>query len=378
MKIFNQDNKLFITISLLLLINFIFAYKYIERVTHFSLAISIVISVMQYASLSIKVSAQTLKLISKAFIGLCVVLVFFSWYKISLHSLNVDRFSVISSFWNELLKGNYPYFAKSHQGNYPGPMPVYFLVCFPFYWIGELGILSALGYVLFIRFITKRQKKVNPTAFIPFYFITALFLYWEIMTRSNIFTFSVLILFFLIEFESLISFNVKKLISIGFLTGLLMSTRNVYILVFIIFFLSSFLSKRLSIKQLLILSITALISFALTFLPLIIMFKNDFLVQNPFIIQSSVLVPVYYSIAFVFIAFTLSFLVKNSDDRFYFSGIALFLSILLYAFFRIKEDGFYSAFHENRIDISYFILCIPFLVYYLFIKIDNNSYTAKS
>lgn len=74
----------------------------------------------------------------------------------------------------------------------------------------------------------------------------------------------------------------------------------------------------------------ALVGFSETFLSFVFSFWDDFKIMNPFLIQSSFLVPIYYSISFVLMAILFAFFVKSIDDRFFYSGLSLFLSILIY------------------------------------------------
>ena len=100
-------------------------------------------------------------------------------------------------------------------------------------------------------------------------------------------------------------------------------------------------------------------------MPFILFYENHFFQMNPFIIQSSFLVPTTYIIFFILISIVLSFFVRNKNDNFFFSGISLFLSILIYSIYHLIDDGFESSFINSTIDISYFIFCIPFFIIYL-------------
>ena len=292
---------------------------------------------------------------------------------IPLESLNVDRWSVISSFLTEFYNGNYPYFVKSHLGNYPGPMPVYFLIAAPFYIIGELSILSTLGYFLITLSFIKNMKQLANAEFLLFYLLTSLFLVWEITTRSNIFTYTFLTLLVLHEFSKLDTQNFRKFTGIAILTGLLLSTRSIYILPYIIFFLSSLVRREIAFRRFVLFTSIAIAAFVASFIPILWGYNDEFFTMNPFIIQSSFLVPELYTLFFILISVMLSLFVKSNKDKFFYSGLSLFIAIMIYSIYHVSTIGFQESFFESMVDISYFIFCTPFLIKYL---MDNSVHKA--
>jgi len=199
---------------------------------------------------------------------------------------------------------------------------------------------------------------------------TSLYLIWEITTRSNLFTFTILVLLVLNEFINLNNKNTLKFYGLALLTGLMLSTRSVYILPYMIIFLSSLINKEITFKKLFFFLSIALIAFISTFLPFMYFFSSDFFTMNPFIIQSSFLVPKYYTFIFILISILLAFLVKNKTDKFFYSGLSLFIAILIYAIYHLLNYGHETSHISSKIDISYFIFCIPFFIKYL---MDNNK-----
>lgn len=364
-----KNLKIKISILILLFINFIFCYKYCSRYSEFGMSISTILLIIQFIvykfSHKLTLSNKRKNILCYGVLSLIVGLVIISHFVIPVESLNVDRWSVISSFLTEIYQGNYPYYAKSHMGNYPGPMPIYFLIASPFQLIGELSILSCLGYCIFIVLLIKRNKTTKHLNFLLFYFTSSIFLIWEITTRSNLFTFSVLILLVLNQFAILHNKTTVKFYVLALLTGLLLSTRSVYILPYIVFFLSSLYNREITFKNLLLFVAIAFIAFISTFIPFIYFFKSDFITMNPFIIQSSFLVPKFYTLIFILTAVLLTFLVKNKTDKLFYSGLSLFIAIIIYSFYHLINYGFEVSFINSKIDISYFIFCIPFLIMYL-------------
>lgn len=365
-----KNVKIKISYFLLLFINFIFTYKYTLRHTEFAIYISIALFAFQVSFIKynhlINISKKWLKFYFTLLIIALVGLVLLSYLNIPLDSLNSDRGSLISSFWKVFFKGEYPYHAKSHLNSLPGPMPIYFIIALPFNFIGELGLLSILGYVIFIIFSIKIKLPINNLKFILFFFSSSVYILWEIATRSNVFTNSLLILLIINSFLSLKKEGGKiPFYCLAILTGLLLSTRSIFILVYVVFFLSSLLNKEIDFKSLLKYLFIAFLAFVFTFLPLLIFFYKDFLIVNPFLIQSSFLIPLPYTISFIISSFLFAFFVKNKPDKFFYSGLVLFFSIMIYSIYHILKHGFFQAYHNSEIDISYFIFCIPFLLYYI-------------
>lgn len=368
--------KVTISILILLFINFIFSYKYLSRYTEFGVFIATALLIFQFFvykfSNKITLPVKLKNIICYGMLIFIIGLVIISHFAIPIESLNVDRWSVISSFLTEFYNGNYPYYAKSHMGNYPGPMPIYFLIASPFNLLGELSVLSCLGYCIIVVLLLKKIKQTENLNFLLVYLFTSIYLIWEITTRSNIFTLTVLVLLLLNEFANLKNNNTFKFYILAIFTGLLLSTRSVYILPYIVFFLSSLINNEITFKKLFIFVSIAFIIFVATFIPFIYFFYNDFFIMNPFIIQSSFLIPKLYTLIFILISILLTFLTKNKTDKLFYSGLSLFIAILIYSIYHLINYGYEVSFINSKIDISYFIFCIPFLIMYL-INLDNNK-----
>ena len=108
--------------------------------------------------------------------------------------------------------------------------------------------------------------------------------------------------------------------------------------------------------------------FCLTFLPFVYGHVDDFLIMNPFIIQSGALLPLKYSLIFIFLAFIAGFNCKKEDQVYFYSGLVLFLCTAAYFAFHIYRVGYEETFMKSVGDVSYFIMCTPFLLYFLIIN----------
>lgn len=382
-KIYNLLNKPSSSFAIFVFINLVFFIKYLERVTEYYLILSFILCSFYFIvwNLRTKINKCRIKSIHNwAFILTLTLVSIALFYKIDVSTLRVDRWSVITSFWDNYFNNDYVYYAISHMGSYPGPMPFYFILALPFYLIGELGFLTIIGIILFYN-ILKKEIKSESKLFIGLLIITSsVFIFWEIVCRSNLFFNGVLILYVVKRFLDTKTFNRKEILITSCLFGLTLSTRNVYAIPFIIAFCYSLRIKSISIKQIMSIGIISATIFVLTFLPFIWNHFDDFTQMNPFLIQSSFLMPFEFTIPFIIMAFLISFLCKTKNDVYYYSGITLFSTIVGYYLYYFSIVGFEKTFFGSKADISYFILSTPFLIYYFItekLKKTNSSSLPK-
>jgi|688.fasta_scaffold65630_3 hypothetical protein len=369
-------NKKYFSLLFFLIINFIFGIKYLSRITSYYFIFSILIIVFYILVWLKKNEISRLFIKLKISTGLLLIIYFVFatslLYFIPKESLNVDRWSVITSFWQNYFNNEYVYYAKSFANNYPGPMPFYFILALPFYLIGELGLFSLLGIIVFTLFMNKLNRSSN-YSLISFIFIaTSLFYGWEVCSRSNIFINGSLILISIVFFFDKYKKTIKSNLVFGIIIGLLLSTRNVFAIPYIIAFLSALKTKKIDLINTIYLGIIALFVFCFTFLPFVTNHFEDFKLMNPFIVQSTFLMPFKYNLLFIVIAVCLSFFCKKESDIYFYSGLNLFLTILFYFGFISFNYSFNIAFYESMADISYFILCLPFFIYHLFLNEKNG------
>jgi hypothetical protein len=312
----------------------------------------------------------------------CGFLVFF-WF-IPKESFSPDRWSVITSFWDFVLDRKYPYYARSFAGNYPGPMPVYFILAFPFYLIGEIGLFSMSGLLLLLYFF-KKKKSDSAFVYSSFLLLSSTIIFWEMSCRSALLINAVLIFILIYYLVDIKVMDKKKFWMSAIIAGLLLSIRSSFSLVFVVWGIYVLRNNILPFRKLFLWGVVFVISFLLTFLPLVLIFRDDFFVMNPFIIQSSFLLPASWIPLLFVIAIIAGFLCKKKMDVIFYSGLTLFAAILIYFLYYIFQNGVFTALLgsvidavmqnsaratgvstallENVIDISYFIMAIPFILY---------------
>lgn len=372
-----KDFKIIISIALLIGINLLFINKYLCRITDFA-GIGTFIMLILYIGIwivkdKIKLSDRWCNRFNKSAILVFFLLSIIVFKTITPESLIVDRWSVISSFWKASFNHEYPYSAISHLGNPPGPMPVYFILALPFYLLGEIGYMSLFALFLFIFFIEKLKISAAVKLWNSLFLIGSAYFLWEIVCRSTIFFNSTIILGCIIWFNSIDKQeNRKSLYFWAVAIGLSLSTRSVFAIPVIISSLAALRRKEVSIKNMIIVLLIAGTVFFVTFLPFLIFSPENFFRINPFITQSSLLMPFYFSVCFIILAIGTSFLCKSGNDDYFYSGLVLFLTILGYFIYHIIKRGFTSAYYSSISDISYFILCAPFLQYYILREIHRK------
>lgn len=355
------------TISLICIscINLLFAYKYLHRITEWALAISCAYFLFFLLAAYFFVRSDHKFLRSRntfiASIFIYSILAFILWSIIDIHQLNVDRWSVISSFWQWAGEGKYPYLAKSHMGNHPGPLPVYFLITWPFLKLGELGLFTLSGIILFSVFLYFRStvQKANLSLFL---LIISLALAWELVTRSTLFTNAVL---FLLGIHWLLELNLKNkkhLLFSALLAALLFSTRTIFVIPLIIFGFYKLKISRKNLKDLFIWSLFIILFFVFTFVPFIVNYPNDFWQTNPFTIQSRLL-PVYFTPAIILFAALLGWFSKNKVDVIFYSGVGFLTTVIIYFMYVTAITSLYDAFFNSVADISYLLFSLPFFLY---------------
>ena len=121
---------------------------------------------------------RTWKGLAIASVGIAV----YSWLKIPVDTLRVDRWELMSNFLNRLFDGQYPYLASS-RFNVPPPVPFpwLYLVSIPAWAVGEIGLFPFLSLGLLVL--------VTPDKYRPrltWALATSLPVWYEIAVRSNI------------------------------------------------------------------------------------------------------------------------------------------------------------------------------------------------
>ncbi|MDR2920194.1 MAG: hypothetical protein LBV72_12635 [Tannerella sp.] len=358
-----------------LLINSLFYFKYLSRLNPV-IAFGVVLGYIAVISfLSYRYNFKSI--FSNKTVNICLIVLYICaflalYWRIPQESLNVDRWSVITSFWDAAVQGEYPYYAKSHMDNYPGPMPVYFVLAFPFYLVGELGLYSIAGLVLLFYFFYK-YGNTSSFSYVLYLVVSSCAMFWELSTRSTILVNSMLIFMLIFYLKDIDKMDKKWFWISAIVGGILLSTRSIFALVFLIWGIFILKNKVIPFGKLFIWCVVFGCCFLLTFLPFILVYPNDFFVMNPFVVQSSFLLPSESIPALFVIAIICGFLCRKKEDVIFYAGFTLFISILIYFVYKTVQFGFMEAYLNSRIDISYFIFAFPFILFIVSKKLTGEN-----
>ena len=260
-------------------------------------------------------------------------------YQIDPMSLQVDRWSAIHYFLDNLVQGIYPYAAQTHLGGYGSPFPVWQMLHIPFYAIGNVGLSFFAALTLFLYILAKYESP--RTALIALLLIAASpAINYEIVVRSDLIT---------------------NFIVVCSLAGLLASTRFAAVIPIAFLYGYEFLLLNWK-RQVSFICITG-ITFALTFLPFALWDGAQlfFFEYNPFVLQTRQGNPI---ILIIFALLAIGVTVYKKNDLQYFNIYAgAFLSLLVVITFTYNMvfSGNYDL-YSSAFDITYFNMALPFYI----------------
>jgi len=370
--------QFFVSLVAIQFVNYLFLAKYLARITNYPISIAFLIVITTGFSIWLMVKKKQEIISTK--LALFILTVFclsacLFLFQIPVANLNLDRWSVISSFWDTCLQGKYPYLAMSHMGNFPGPMPVYFLLFLPFHLIGEIGLASLLA-ICSMFFVLKKihlhDKKIQLVLLLV---VSSAAIWYEIICRSTIFTNSILVLFYFILSSIYMPNTTRKAFILGIAEGLLLSTRNVFGLSFALLGFNFLFNKSIKLQNVIIWGATVALTFGITFVPFLLFYWEDFIKMNPFIIQSTFLLPSYFVIIFGITTLAIGIFCREFETTVFLNGVLLFGIASVYFIFHVAESGIEKAYFGSIIDITYFVFCLPFFLYTIASK--NKTIEAK-
>lgn len=268
----------------------------------------------------------------------------------------VGRHNAINEWLSTLLRGGYPYGISSN----PSGMPMLFFIALPFYLASDAGFLVAAGSALIITLIYKTAKYKR-----EFYLTLALLLitpvlYYEYLVRSELLTNMVLAIAVIIVTKYLIN-SAKPWgnLVISILWGVLLSTR---LTVLPIFVLGVLFFYRQNIRELVIVILSSLLVFTATLLPFYLTNPPVFIEHGPFAIQLLYL-PFWVYPFFGILTLYIGWLISDIQELYFTCGVLLFILVVISFFQSVLLNGFYSSVFNDRFDISYFILPVPFFLF---------------
>ena len=375
------NSRIIFTIPLVLyyIINCLFISKYSIRYEINPLISNILYFI--FASLAIYFSPVIINVLEKRiknsyiFISLSIVAgILVLQYSIDPYSLQVDRWSAIHNFIQNLFSGTYPYLAKTHLGGYGSPFPVWQALHIPFYWLGNIS----LAFVVVFGVLTYTLPLLLNSYKKAFLFMVLLLIspafWYEVTVRSDLFYNFLLLMI-------ICAYIIKKKLSIsgypiglGVLCGLMLSTRLSVFAPLAITLFSGFIASATKNKAI-FLGITIL-SFILTFTPLLVWDWNSllFFQHNPISLQTrqGSVFEVIFLIALAIFFGTRKF--KSIQTTFLYISISFCLFITVTFLHRMINSHFVNQLFSSSFDITYYNMALPFLMYFL---AGNNFQQSK-
>lgn len=371
-----EKTKIYISLFLYTVINSIFCYKYPSRISNSFGILFVFLYLLVTFAIYRLYKKEKLSIFAK-YIGYFMLLFtlgsLYILHVIPQESLMVDRWEIITLFWENIENGIYPYGVKTPAGNYPGGMPMYFVMTYPFLKIGEIALGTITALWLGFVYCRKRLSK-NDLAAVTLLIFTSLTIYWETYARSTIFLNTVLFFFYFLQLKKLPSYKNHIFYLYAILGGMIISTRNNFAIPIIILGIYMLINKQIEISRFIKWGILFFISFALTFVPFILKYPQQFFEHNPFITQGSVLLPFSWILCIVAVVCLVSVRCKNFNDVVFLSGVAFFIFVTGHLVYFSMRFGI-EAVINGKVDISYYIFCLPFLLYNI---LNKNSTQPKS
>jgi hypothetical protein len=272
----------------------------------------------------------------------------------------VGRYPALHDWIERLIHGEFPYLS----GIRPSGFPFLFMISMPFYFIGDLGLLQIFSFAIFCCLIYSYYRR-NPRSriWILILLLSAPVFTYEVVVRSELFSNMVIVLVYL-EFarKRIDTERILRLILIGLMGGLLLSTRGIVVLIYIIFFGYHF-RKRLSRGFAFALSILA--GFLATLVPFMIWNWDHFVSSGPFSIQM-LYIPTWLLVLCLLASAAVAAVVKSIRCSYLSISLILFAVVLTVFTISAVKYGWAEAVYGDGFDISYFIFALPFLLLSMF------------
>lgn len=358
-----KKNASFITLlAIYYFINCIFVLKYGLRlgttIGIIATAVYLIIGIILLICLINFIHKQ--RTIYSILLILFILLLIIAQTKIDPYKLNIDRWSAIYNFLENLFNGVYPYSARTHLGNYADPFPLWMLVHIPFYFCKDIGLSFFAGYILFCYSIYVCKGK-DISLMVAYTIICSPAVIYEVIVQSDLLT-NILITSSFINLFKVHNKNLESnFIIISIIVGIVLNSRLCVAIPFYIWLLKDYLNIGLKKQIIVILIIT--ITFAIPFIPFAPDYEHFmFLIkENPFGMQT--MLGNWQEAIILIIIFTILALTWQNNYRKLNShiGIAMFILVICTFIFKMWQNNEWNQLFQNGYDITYFNMSIPFI-----------------
>ena len=212
------------------------AYRYLSRVEHggFLVFLSVLAALLPLFCLLPEISLRrTWKGLAVATLGIAV----YSWFKIPIETVRVDRWELMSNFLHRLFQGDYPYLASS-RFNVPPPVPFpwLYLASIPAWVTGEIGLFPFASLALLVWATPERYRPSLVLAL-----ATSLPVWYEVAVRSNIVANAALVGAFI---QTDPGHKTSSMVKNAILGGMALCTRASFIAPILLWYGAVFLARK--------------------------------------------------------------------------------------------------------------------------------------
>jgi hypothetical protein len=345
------------------LINTLFVYKYAARITSHPwitsllyLALLGLLALLLYRKTELRLSPATENLVYFCMIVLFAVALSLVMSHFDPQKIRVGRYPALQDWISRLFDSEFPY--NSHTR--PSGFPFLFVMAMPFYLLGDVGFFQVFTFPIFagLVYFKHGEQTTNRLRCILLLVFAPVFLY-EVVVRSELFSNMIMVMLYLAILEMVgRKMSLIALICLGLVGGLLLSTRGIVLLVYILV-LGYFLKRKVVPHGLFFLSVFA--GFFVSLAPFLIWDWSQFIELGPFSRQLSLLP--FWLLA-LFVVSCIYCVLRIGSLRKVYSAVSFFLfAVVLVAFIiKVLDYGWHQAVLGDGFDISYFAFAVPFLL----------------
>ena len=273
-----------------------------------------------------------------------------------------DRYYMIQIFWDQLIHGVNPYnpMSGTFSNNVPGGYPFYFLLAFPGWLAGEIGILHLSGFLIYfflISFLFRKNTRLKIIALIPI--VLSVSFWYEFPARSTLFFNMVICLAYIIWLNATNIRSVRTLIVVGIAGGVVLSTRTIALFPIITLYAYLLQQKQIQWKSLLLICTCHILVFLAPIALLYLWHPHDFSINNPFMVQTTY-GNLVFCVALCGLSLFAGILAKKPSHLILLCAIILCCSVIGKHLLVIFQVGWQLGIFSNKPDISYVVIPLPF------------------
>lgn len=274
-----------------------------------------------------------------------------------------DRYFMIQVFWENIFQGINPYHPRlnSFFSNIPGAFPWYFVIAFPFWMSGEIGLLAVASFLLYVWCLTSVFRgRYSHIACGIMVVLGAGSFWYEIPARSTLFMNLTIVLFYIIILEGIEDWKSANIILAGIIGGVVLSTRTIVIMPLLAYYLFALRNNKISLKNLLLIFCINTCIYAAPILFLMAKYTADFKSYNPFMVQLAYADLYMWSVILV-CSYLVAEVSRSIPQFFTYIGAAILFLALGQNLWSISRFGLIECLSNNRMDISYMVMALPFI-----------------